>query len=198
MHIAEIYFKCCDIQFCFVTIQSQIFSWTTELLFILFALAIETKKMHGCFCSPDLMDFNDHLISTAMNETKWFAFIAICKKSHDTQITQYHCVQNISLDQIPCICCGWILFYPWFKMYFSFISNYHTPKQRKINLTKNKLNRNIYIQYFVITIILSWIGFNIYVKCTILKTFSRELKLNIRERKDLRNIVGDRLQTNKI
>ena len=83
-------------------------------------------------------------------------------------------------------------------MYFSFISNYHTPKQRKINLTKNKLNRNIYIQYFVITIILSWIGFNIYVKCTILKTFSRGLKLNIREAKDLHNIVGDKLQTNEI
>ena len=80
------------------------------------------------------------------------------------------------------------------------MSNYHTPKQRKINLTKNKFNHNIYIQYFVITIILSWIGFSIYVhvKCTNLKSFSRELKLNIRERKDLHNIVGDRLQTNKI
>ena len=108
--------------------------------------------------------------------------------------------QNISLDQIPSICCGSRLFYPWFKMYFSFISNYHTPKQREINLTKNKFNHNIYIQYFVITIILSSIGFNIYVhvKCTNLKSFSRELKLNIRERKDLCNIVGDRLQTNKI
>ena len=53
----------------FLTIQSQIFSWTTELLFILFVLAIETKKIHSCFCSLDLKDFNDRLISTAVNET---------------------------------------------------------------------------------------------------------------------------------
>ena len=30
-----------------------------------------------------------------MKQTKWFAFIAVCKNSHDAQITQYHCISTL-------------------------------------------------------------------------------------------------------